>query len=1426
MGTSGSRRAAPPTRQASPQTRAAPARAIEPAPTLARMRLGGPGKPLPPSTRQRMERAFASSFEDVRVHDGADAAAVAREHGAEAFTLGCDIVFGAGKYRPDTPSGDHLIAHELTHVVQQSGSSGAVAQPRSEHSQPGEADELQAEAVASRVLRGQPAGIQRMGSAVTTRQRIMRRALPGATPSAADENRLHRHEDEIAEPPAPGPSQPGAHSGESARTNTIINATRVEAALAVEPLMPPPPERLGPEAQKRLKTAQQAAAQVTAARSALPGADDSTASARSGVTEPREQKEAQASNALVAALDERPSPSPELEALCQRIYDLIRSKRPPNEASLVDSSPEEAANEAGAQLDATIEGDVERVGGSYEQLQEGQQAAAAVPGTPVETPRTAVATPEIHAAAAAPDPVSGESISLDADVEASAARMDDAGMTTASAQLVEEGPIAEACAALGDLTKTAARDPAQVMARQQATIAVARADMAMLQAQALEALHTARAGAIQEIGARQGDMIRSEEQTRASVGAHAQRMFRDAQRQVRALLEPLPRTAMQQWKAGLPALTREFRSRLDSVKARIEERHSGVGGVILEASDALIGLPDWVVEAYHEAEEMFGDRICVLIRNISRDVQAVVAAAEAIIENTRQKIDDLFEALPAELQDWAREQRERFAERLDGLQQEARATRDDFTKDLAQRAAGAVQEVREEIHSLRQTAGGLLERITGTIAAFLEDPGRAIVDGLLRVLGIPPASFWALVDQLGAVVDGIAKDPMGFANTMMAGVGQGFRQFFGNFPAHIGQSLFAWLFSKMGEAGVTMPRDFSIPSIVSLVLDVMGIDWEHVRMLLARHIGEHNVAHIERAYDIITNFIARGPLGLVELMREQLDPAGIVDMIREAAIRYLMESLVTRVAARILMMLNPAGAILQAIEAIYRVLSWIYENAARIFTLIEAVVNGAAQILARNTAGLTALVERALAGLMVPVIDFLADYLGLGGIPAAIRDLVLGLRERVARILDRVIAFIAQRARALLGAMGVGGDTESEEGQPGADSPLPAVPFEAHTGEDGEAEPHRIYVDESGSAPEIMIASAPQRALNQIRNGVFQGLLAGPENADTRNQITALLVQARNLLAGIPSKSLAAQGNAGSAQGNADRTQADEVRRQAHRNMQQVSQLLANLGVSYPLPVVGTYAALTKQAKSERPPDGRTRPAHHVPAHALGKAMRDELSEAAKSFEPPYPDNQAVASVVARLREAVAAMNALVHDGKGLSAILVHPDTHLGGDASIHAESIARPLETELQRHEQAYGVRRLRIMDATGRQLLVNPKKTNWRQFLRECQAVVASRSTRIDASSEAKSGSGLQQMISEARDQLERLDREESRELTHEVLLRAKSTLRQAFVEAYASGEAAVRAALGRSRLDGASPTSVLPDLRREAYAKWRPFHTSIRF
>ena len=88
--------------------------------------LAGSGAPLEPELRQDMEQRFGHDFSSVRVHASPDAAQSARDVNAHAYTVGHDIVFGTGQFAPATPEGRRLIAHELTHVVQQGASGSGV----------------------------------------------------------------------------------------------------------------------------------------------------------------------------------------------------------------------------------------------------------------------------------------------------------------------------------------------------------------------------------------------------------------------------------------------------------------------------------------------------------------------------------------------------------------------------------------------------------------------------------------------------------------------------------------------------------------------------------------------------------------------------------------------------------------------------------------------------------------------------------------------------------------------------------------------------------------------------------------------------------------------------------------------------------------------------------------------------------------------------------------------------------------------------------------------------------------------------------------------------------------------------------------------------------------------------------------------------
>ena len=89
------------------------------APSVAHAALRSPGQSLNTTTRAFMASRFGNDFSQVRVHTNGEAADAARAVRARAYTVGHDIVFGAGQYAPATRDGKQLLAHELTHVIQQ-----------------------------------------------------------------------------------------------------------------------------------------------------------------------------------------------------------------------------------------------------------------------------------------------------------------------------------------------------------------------------------------------------------------------------------------------------------------------------------------------------------------------------------------------------------------------------------------------------------------------------------------------------------------------------------------------------------------------------------------------------------------------------------------------------------------------------------------------------------------------------------------------------------------------------------------------------------------------------------------------------------------------------------------------------------------------------------------------------------------------------------------------------------------------------------------------------------------------------------------------------------------------------------------------------------------------------------------------------------
>jgi hypothetical protein len=117
----------------------------------------GGGRPMDSDVQANMENSFGADFGGVRIHTGAHAESLNRSLSAKAFTTGRDIFFGEGHYNPGSSAGRELLAHELTHVVQQSDE----IRPKLSLGQPDDEYEQEADSVARAVMRMEDGSVSR-----------------------------------------------------------------------------------------------------------------------------------------------------------------------------------------------------------------------------------------------------------------------------------------------------------------------------------------------------------------------------------------------------------------------------------------------------------------------------------------------------------------------------------------------------------------------------------------------------------------------------------------------------------------------------------------------------------------------------------------------------------------------------------------------------------------------------------------------------------------------------------------------------------------------------------------------------------------------------------------------------------------------------------------------------------------------------------------------------------------------------------------------------------------------------------------------------------------------------------------------------------------------------------------------------------------
>ena len=286
-----------------------------------------------------------------------------------------------------------------------------------------------------------------------------------------------------------------------------------------------------------------------------------------------------------------------------------------------------------------------------------------------------------------------------------------------------------------------------------------------------------------------------------------------------------------------------------------------------------------------------------------------------------------------------------------------------------------------------------------------------VLDLLKIIVEVVAPGVMPYIAKAGAAFNKILKNPVGFVQTLVRAAMQGFRQFAGNFLTHLKASLVGWLTGAMSGAGVYIPQGFSLREILKFVLSVLGLTWANIRGKLVKATSEEVVKTLETGFDIVKTLVTEGPAAAWQKILESL--TNLKEMVIQQVMDFVKSKVVEAAVTKLLSMLSPAGALIQAIIAIYNTVMFFVERLKQIAAVAASFIDSLATIAAGNVGPAANRVEQTMAGLLTLVISFLARIAGLGKVSDAVVKLVAKVRAPIDKGLDKVVAWIVTQAKKL-----------------------------------------------------------------------------------------------------------------------------------------------------------------------------------------------------------------------------------------------------------------------------------------------------------------------------------------------------------------------------------------------------------------------------
>lgn len=298
----------------------------------------------------------------------------------------------------------------------------------------------------------------------------------------------------------------------------------------------------------------------------------------------------------------------------------------------------------------------------------------------------------------------------------------------------------------------------------------------------------------------------------------------------------------------------------------------------------------------------------------------------------------------------------------------------------------------------------------GFVTQFITWAGNAVW-ALLQIIFevLAPGAIPYLKKAAGALKT-IFKNPISFVGNLVKAGKLGFQNFADNIGQHLKTSIIEWLTGSL--PGVYIPQKLELKEILKFVLSVLGLTWQNIRQKLVKVVGEPAVKAMETGFDIVVTLVTEGPAAAWDKIKEQL--GNLKDMVIGGITDFIVDTIVKKAVMKVVSLLIPGGAFIQAIISIYDTIVVFIDKLAKIIQVAKAFLDSIMEIASGALGNAAKKVESTLAGLLTLAISFLAGFIGLGKVADKVMNLLnTKVRAPIDKALDFVIDWIVKTAKKL-----------------------------------------------------------------------------------------------------------------------------------------------------------------------------------------------------------------------------------------------------------------------------------------------------------------------------------------------------------------------------------------------------------------------------